>query len=106
MANLTSENYLHNTGLATITWHAEPNHEMGKGWRIVIDSVLLAGTTILPNAFRWDGIALLQEEVRLFDPDCDDDHFDRLALRYWQQFHEDEADDARRKETTNPKGKQ
>ena len=98
MHNLTSENYLHQAGHTTITWHAEPNHERGKGWRIVIDNFLLAGGTFPPSDLGNNVLAKLCEEVRLGDEDCDDDHFDRLALRYWQQFHEDEADDARRKE--------
>ena len=98
MSNLTSENYLHQAGHTTIGWHAEPNHETRRGFVILIDSVVVAGSTLYPDCFSDEGIAILRAEVRLGDPDCNDDHFDRLALRYWQQFHQDEADDARRKE--------
>ena len=97
MHNLTSENYLHNTVYASINWHAEPNRETRKGWVIVIDRVFIAGGSFPATDLGNRLLASLRKEVRLGDPDCDDDHFDRLALRYWQQFHADEADDARRK---------
>ena len=97
MHSLTSENYRH-IGRAIFKWHVEPNHETRKGWVIVIDRFFLAGGTFPPSDLSNEMLAKLHQEVRLFDPDCDEDHFDRLALRYWQQFHADEADDARRKE--------
>ena len=106
MANLTSENYLHQAGHTTISWHAEPNHETRKGWVIVIDRFSLAGGALYPDCFSNDTLEKLRQHVRLFDPDCDDDHFDRLAVRYWQQFHADEADDARRKNDRSLKGTQ
>jgi len=97
MHNLTSENYTHHAGLSVIKWHAEPNHDTREGWVIVVTGVNVAGCFI-------DGARLTSyerftfgESVRLGDKDYDDDHFDRLALRYWKEFHEDEADDARRK---------
>ena len=97
MHNLTSENYLHQAGNSTIAWHAEPNHETRKGWVIVVTSVNVAGCFIDGARLTDYELVAFREHVRLGDPDCDDDHFDRLAVRYWQQFHQDEADDARRK---------
>ena len=95
MANLTSENYTHHAGQARIKWHAEPNHDTRKGWVIVVTGVNVAGCFIDGARLTSYEIFTFCESVRLGDKDCDDDHFDRLALRYWQQFHEDEADDAR-----------
>ena len=97
MHNLTSENYTHQAGNSTISWHAEPNHETRKGWVIVIDTVCVVRQFIARDRFKRQELCAFREEVRLGDPDYDDDHFDRLALRYWQQFYQDEADDARRK---------
>jgi len=97
MHNLTSENYMHSSRHCTIMWHAEPNHETRKGWVIVVTSVSIVGCLIDGTRFTDQELYKFRKEVRLGDPDYDDDHFDRLAVRYWQQFHEDEADDARRK---------
>ena len=95
MANLTSENY-HNIGRAIFKWHVEPNHETRKGWVVVVTSVNVAGCAIDGKRFTAYELAEFREKVQT-DWDYDDDHFDRLALRYWKEFHEDEADDARRK---------
>jgi len=95
MSNLTSENYLHQAGNSTISWHAEPNHETRKGWVIVIDTVCVVGQFITRDRFKGQELFAFRESVRLGDKDCNDDHFDRLAVRYWKEFHQDEADDAR-----------
>jgi len=96
MHNLTSENYRH-IGRAVIQWHIEPNHETRKGWVIVITSVNVEGRVIDVARFTTDELAEFREQVQIDGWDYNDDHFDRLALRYWKEFHEDEADDARRK---------